>query len=86
MVTTKEVLQASPIGEELVEYGRHEGQLSEAHRGLAVLVEIRFPGLIAGSAIGNLTDLDTIRGLFRALASASDLDHARSTVARIQNA
>ena len=61
MVTTMEVLMASPIGEELVEYvkeegrqegrqeGHLEGRLAEARRGLRRLADARFPGLLEAS-------------------------------------
>ena len=93
MVSTKDVLQASPIGEELVEYGRQEGrqegreegQLIQARKTLTILAEDRFPGVLESRVVSSLVDLGTIQILFRALIAAANLDDARAAVTRILN-
>ena len=91
MVTTKEVLMASPIGEEILEYGkregrdegRREGRLLGRREGLQLLAESRFPGLLKPVLIESLSDLGTIEALFLTIATAPDFDHARADVARL---
>jgi hypothetical protein len=83
MVTTKEVLMASPIGEELVEYGREEGELIAARQYVTLLVESRFPSLIERDVIETITDPAIMQELFHALLGATDPAEARAAITRI---
>ncbi len=83
MVTTKEVLMASPIGEEIMEYGKQEGRLAEARRSLQIFADTRFPELLDPTLAINLSDLGAIEAMMRAIAAAPDADHARASVSRL---
>ena len=87
MVTTKEVLMASPIGEELVKYGREEGreegELIAARQYITLLVESRFPSLIDRDVIDTITDPAVMQELFHALLRATDPAEARAAITRI---
>ena len=98
MVSTKEVLLATPVGEELVEYGRREGRelgreegrekgreegrLIEARQNLLLIAASRFPGLIDSAVADSLSGLTQVQGLTRALVAADSLEQARAAVSR----
>ena len=91
MATTKEILAASPIGEEIREFGLREGrreglqkgQQIEARKTLAILIDSRFPELSKSLAIGSVDDLTLAENLFRALLAARTSAQARTAINRI---
>lgn len=93
MVTMKDVMMASSIGEELVAYGREEGleegreegQLIVARAHAISLADSRFPGLLNHSRVLAMNDLEALQRIFRAFLTATDREQVRAAVGPFLN-
>lgn len=81
MVTTKEMLAASIIGEEFIEYGRAEGEADSARTFIRDLAADRMPGETDLAWLEQVTDPARLKAIFRALLAARDTEAARAVLA-----
>jgi hypothetical protein len=95
MASTKDVLMASPIGEEIREYGKREGieegkreGIEEGKRetmraNLVALAEARFPGALEPGFVNRLSSLEKLESMFRSMLTADHADQVKKTFARL---
>ncbi len=80
MVTTKEMLAASIIGEEFVKYGEARGQAESARAFIRDLAADRLSGDAGLAWLDQVTDPACLQAIFRALLAARDPDAARAVL------
>ncbi len=89
MVTMKDVMMASSIGEELIAYGRkqglEEGRLIECRELALIAADAMFPGALDVSRFEAVNDLEGMRGILQAILAASRLEQARAAVEPFRN-